>query len=92
MTCPACEGHVNEAQKEAQKCEHCQSGLIRFTACPLDVVTPDVWEAIEMARLFAKGIPPIAGGSLDQTAVFLQAARFVWAEESQWKSEAMTHG
>ncbi len=52
----------------------------------------DVWEAIELARLFRRGIPPIAGGVLDQTAKFLEAAKFVWAEEAGLKTEIMKHG
>ena len=40
-----------------------------------------------MAALFDRGLPPVAGGALDQTAAFVEAARFVWAEESRWKNK-----
>jgi len=40
-----------------------------------------------MAELFYKGLPPIAGGVLDQAAVFVQAARFVRAEQDYYKSK-----
>jgi len=34
-----------------------------------------------MADLAAKGLMPVAGGTLDQASVFLDACRFVWSEE-----------
>jgi len=77
--CPLCGG---------DGCEHCDKATGRFalTACPLQYVTGDVWRAIEYATLYAKGLPPVAGGALDQARQFVQAARRIWAEEALWKA------
>ena len=40
---------------------------------------------IEAADLARKGLPPVAGGALDQTQVFLDACRFIWAETDHWR-------
>lgn len=50
-------------------------------------MTPDAWDAVEAADMLAKGLPPTAGGTLDQAAVFLTAARFIWREQQHWKNE-----
>ena len=41
---------------------------------------------IQCAELFRKGLPPVAGGSLDQAAIFVDAARFVWGEQAYWRA------
>lgn len=58
-----------------------------MTECPLEYAGEDVWEAIEMAGFFDKGLPPVHGGVLDQTQIFLDAARFIWAEQARWRAE-----
>lgn len=40
-----------------------------------------------MADFFKKGLPPVYGGVLDQAQIFLDAARFIWAEEARWRAE-----
>jgi len=42
-----------------------------------------------MAQMAENGILPLAGGMLDQTAKFVDAARFVWSETAHWRAEAM---
>jgi len=42
---------------------------------------------IRFAKLYRKGLPPIAGGALDQAAIFIDAAEFVWAEQSRHRLE-----
>jgi len=44
------------------------------------------WTLIDFAALLEKGVPPVAGGVLDQTYQFIEAARFVWAEQSAWRA------
>lgn len=68
-------------------CDACgQVGEFRVTECPLRFVTPDVWEAIEMADLRRRGEPPNPGGSLDQTAIFNDACRAIWAEQDRYRA------
>lgn len=78
MDCPACEGGG---------CPVCRgSGWIEVTACPLTVLPPEVWEVLDLAETFRRGLPPVAGGVLDQSAWFVAAARFVWAEQDRWRA------
>lgn len=42
---------------------------------------------LEYAELYAKGLPPIAGGVLDQSAYFISAARVIWSEQKYWKNK-----
>ena len=54
--------------------------------CPLEYVTDDVWTLLDAAELLAKGLPPVAGGLLDQTRIFVDAARFAWSETDHWRA------
>jgi len=42
---------------------------------------------IPLADLFAKGIPPVSGGVLDQSAWFIQASRILERDEETIKAE-----
>jgi len=42
-----------------------------------------------MADLYAKGLPPVRGAVLDQAQIFVDAARFVWAEQARWKAQML---
>jgi hypothetical protein len=69
-------------------CEECDgTGRIRITSCPLEVITPDVWEAIRFAELYEKGLPPVAGGALDQAANFIEAAMYIFSVQNYWKNK-----
>jgi len=68
-------------------CDECQGGRIEITQCPLEVITPDVWEVMELAQLYEKGLPPVAGGALDQAKSFVEACRAIWNDEAVWKKE-----
>jgi hypothetical protein len=73
----------------AGKCLACGgSGRAVLTTCPLRVIPADVWECLDLAELFEKGLAPLAGGTLDQTASFTDAARIVWAEQARVKGIA----
>jgi NADPH-dependent 7-cyano-7-deazaguanine reductase QueF-like protein len=79
MNCTACGG---------TGCEECQdTGRIEITQCPLEIITPDIWEVIELAQLYEKGLPPVAGGALDQANIFVDACRMIWSEEKVWKNK-----
>ena len=69
-------------------CDECEkTGRITITDCPLELITNDVWEIIGLAELFEKGLPPVAGGTLDQAKVFVEAARFIFGEQRYWKNK-----
>ena len=42
-----------------------------------------------MAELTKRGLPPVAGGALDQAQKFLDACRFAWAEEARLRAEIL---
>ena len=77
--CPSCSG---------RGCEQCdQTGKFELTACPLKMITPDIWETIEYAELYEKGLPPVMGGALDQCHAFTQACRLIWREQGHYKAK-----
>ena len=81
MECPACGGY-------AEKCDFCKrTGAVDVTDCPLELIDYDVWELLDLAGLYKKGLPPESGGALDQAFCFVQGCRFVWNEEQYWKAK-----
>lgn len=44
-------------------------------------------QVITLADMMEKGIMPVAGGALDQSAWFLQAARILERDEAKIRSE-----
>lgn len=76
--CPVCRG---------QGCDACgQTGRFEVTQCPLKWIEPEFWEMIEMVEFYDKGIAPVAGGLLDQTAYFVKFAAAVRGESEQYKT------
>jgi len=68
-------------------CGECQgTGRILVTTCPLDFAGDDVWDALEMTSYLEHGALPIPGGVLDQTHIFLEAARFIGAERARQRA------
>jgi len=79
MRCIGCSG---------SGCEECNNqGTVEITQCPLELVTPDVWEIIRLVEFYEKGLPPVAGGTLNQAKVFNDAAMFVMKEKNYWKAK-----
>lgn len=69
-------------------CDKCgDTGRMNIIGCPQMIITPDVWEIIELAELYEKGLPPVAGGSLDQAKSFVSACKFIWSEQQAWKNK-----
>ena len=79
IECPACAG---------RGCESCgDAGEISVTTCPLDYADRRTWTLLELTDLYERGLPPVAGGALDQATTFIEAARFVRAEQTRHKAE-----
>ena len=77
--CPACGG---------KGCRECgNEGRFALTTCPLEYVDAEIWEMMDYAELYEKGLPPIAGGALDQAKVFIEACHFVWREQAHWEAQ-----
>ena len=70
-------------------CPACSDGRAVFVGCPLIHLDSDLWQLLECAELLGKGLPPVAGGVLDQSGWFLAAAAFVNGEKAMWKAKAM---
>lgn len=64
IECPVCNG---------AGCTECNQGHWRLTGCPNRFCAP-VIDLVELCELYERGLPPIQGGSLDQSAWFLDAA------------------
>jgi len=77
--CPSCSG---------RGCDDCGGGgSLRLTGCPRRTIPRAAWEMLDAAELYEKGLPPEHGGTLDQAADFVRAARFVWNEEARCKRQ-----
>lgn len=76
VDCPACGG----------------TGRYSFPGCPLQQLPAQTWEIIELACLWDKGLPPVAGGSMDQSRAFVAAARFVLADRDMWRNTLKAKG
>ncbi len=60
---------------------------MRIEGCPNEYCQP-LTTAIHMAELFAKGMPPVAGGALDQSAWFLQFERSLRCEDALVRADS----
>jgi len=77
--CPEC---------DARGCPECGGRGDYEVGVPIEeYVTADVWQTIQYARLYEKGLPPVAGGALDQAAVFVDACLFIWNEQAYWRNK-----
>ena len=72
IECPVC---------RSDGCDACKDGFWTVEGCPTDYCQ-SVAAVVEMIDLFWQGMPPIAGGVLDQSAWFVQAARKLKTEDS----------
>jgi hypothetical protein len=78
IECPSCYG---------SGCDECSdSGQVRVEGCPQDECRSMI-DTIELIDLFHNGLPPIAGGVVDQSAWFVAAARTLKQEEMRAKAE-----
>lgn len=64
--------------------------MVELTTCPKTLITSEVWDAILFSeQVRDHGLTPVAGGLLDQTAVFFQAYRMI--ESDRAEHEAVSH-
>lgn len=69
-------------------CDECGgTGTFDITDCPQRWIDDWVWQMIELAEMYEKGLPPVIGGVLDQTAYFVRFAKQVIDESAQYKME-----
>lgn len=76
-------------------CKQCNNiGKYYITTCPLLTVDRDIWDTVEMIRMYKDhGLPPVAGGQLDQAKMFIDAVQFVSSEDAGWQAKlGMTDG
>jgi len=88
--CPACGGRrtVTGDDGQEQECEACGGRGEYEVGVPIEqYVDRETWKLLTYARLYEKGLPPVAGGALDQTAWFIEACTFVWNEQATWRSK-----
>jgi hypothetical protein len=77
IECPACNG---------TGCDECTNGNWILKGCP-NRYCDSIGQFVSMADLFNEGLPPVAGGSLDQSASFVDAVRILKYEENRIKAE-----
>ena len=77
IECPECRG---------DGCEHCKQGKIRIDGCP-NKACSTMYQFIQLADLFNKGILPTAGGALDQSASFIEAVQFFESDQARVRAE-----
>jgi DnaJ-class molecular chaperone len=75
MTCSACEG-LEEGEENCRACKG-TGEIVIADRCPLQVVTPEAWQMLDLASWMKEGMPPIAGGTLRQTISFMQSFAFI---------------
>lgn len=78
IECPSCDG---------DGCDECNRGSVVIRGCP-SVYCGSVATAIGLVDLFEKGLPPVAGGALDQSVSFIEATRILRNDEAKLRNEA----
>jgi len=84
--CPSCgSGRID------RRCELCDGeGRFELTVCARKFVTPEVWRTLHYANLWKEvGTAPVAGGVLDQAAVFADACELIWLLQQRFENEAL---
>ena len=85
IECPECDGvgcEKNENKNHSvAESPGCKNGRFNLDQCPQDFIR-DYVSTFRLVDLFENGIPPVAGGSLDQTLWFLNAHRTLKHEDA----------
>lgn len=77
IECPICAG---------TNCSECDDGWVSITECP-KTYCQEIVPALDLIDLFWKGLPPNAGGTMDQTQWFLTAAKTLKHDETLIKND-----
>jgi len=81
IECPECDG---------TGCDSCNRGRFNLSECPQKFIG-DYISTFRLVDLFQKGIPPVAGGALNQTMWFIDAAATLKNEDAIVEEE-LTNG
>lgn len=74
--------------KDSEGCYACGgAGHFALTSCPVSFVDAEIWELLGYASMYEKGLPPVNGGTLDQSKWFSEFCRFVWNEQAYHKAK-----
>lgn len=81
-----CEG--NPRDNQGRLCEACDGkGYFEITQCPNQLVDRELAECLPLVDLFVdNGLPPVAGGVLDQSKWFLDFVRRVKSDDNRLRS------
>lgn len=81
VDCPECDGAGNG-------CTHCVDGDRSLHTCPRASLPAQICDFLHYFDLLEKGLPPVAGGALNQAASFNQATRFFRQQQAFWQKPA----
>jgi hypothetical protein len=82
----ACDGRGKQGKADCPDCD--RKGWKAVTGCVLTIVPPAAWRVLELATLWQRhGLPPVAGGVLDQAQGFVAAAAFVAGQRAAWRAK-----
>ena len=72
--------------KDSEGCHGCAgAGHFELTSCPALFVDAEIWELLGYAEMYSKGLPPVQGGTLEQSRWFSEFCRFAWNEQAYHK-------
>lgn len=58
-----------------------------ITECPNRFVGPQGRDALRMSAFAKKGLLPVSGGVLDQSASAMRAFELIWSEQASFKAQ-----
>lgn len=80
IECPVCSGNG---------CEACDGGSFALTACPRRFIGLGMTDAINLASHASKGVMPVSGGLLDQSAWFFSLWNTLESDVNKIDAERM---
>jgi len=81
IACPACDG-------PGSTCHRCNgTGELAFTTCPRATIPAVAVAAVRYEEFSRRGVLPVGGGLLDQTAAGVDALQHVADEAMAWRAK-----